>query len=150
MPSIQQFSRSMIEQSLRARNYKFLRDSDGDFVVQFVYDSDADCELTLYFMAAGQKSQIYNILGRANKRIPRNEWGRVVMLCNTWNREKRWPKVYLSIDDSPSANASGEIFLEELLDLEEGIHQELLNKLTYNMVVGTNFFWEWMHKEHGI
>lgn len=148
MPEVEQFNRSMVEKFLRSRNYRFLTDSDGDFILQFAYESDADCKISIHLIAAGENNEIYSLTARSDKSIPKSEWGRVVMLCNTWNRERRWPKSYLYVDDSSSAR--GEIFLEESIDLGTGIHQELLNDFTITMIIGANLFWAWLHKEHGI
>lgn len=148
MASVQKFSRSMVEQFLRSRNYRFLRDSDDDFVLQFAYDSDADCKLTFYLMLSGKDEQIFTVHARSDKHVPKQEWGRIVMLCNTWNRQKRWPKAYLYVSESNPSPTTGEIFLEEHMDLESGIHQELLDDFTSNTILGSNLFWEWIHKEH--
>lgn len=149
MAIVQQFNRGMIEKFMRGRNYRFLRDSDDDFVLQFGYDSDADCKLTFYLMVDGKQEHIYTITARSDKRIPKQEWGRIVMLCNTWNREKRWPKSYLYVSDATSST-TGEIFLEEHIDFESGVHQELLDSVSLNMILGANLFWEWIHKNHGV
>ncbi len=148
MSDVQQFTRSMVERFLRSRNYRYLTDNDGDFVVHFAYDSDADCKITFYFIASGQNKTIFSINARSDKPIPKAEWGRIVMLCNTWNKEKRWPKAYLSVEDASSTR--GEIVLGESIDLDTGIHQELLDDYTLTMIIGTTLFWEWLHKEHGI
>jgi hypothetical protein len=139
----------MIEKFLRSQNYRFLRDNDDDFVLQFGYDKDTDCKLSFNLMVSGKANDIYSILARSDKNVSRQEWGRVIMLCNTWNREKRWPKAYLYVQD-PDSSPYGEIFLEQHFNLEQGIHQELFNDFTSNMIVVSNLFWEWIHNEHGI
>jgi len=149
MPTVQKFDRSMIEKYLKSVNLKYLRDSDGDFVAQFAYDEDTGCELTLYLIAAGQKNEIYVIRVLSDKRIPKSDWGRAMMLCNTWNDERRWPKAYLHVAN-PDKDTIGTIVLEEQIDLEKGIHQELLDDLTTTILMGAHLFWEWAHKEKGL
>lgn len=149
MSTVQNFDRSMIERFLRGRNLKYLVDSDGDFVVQFAYDQAIGCALTVHLMASGPREWIYYVMVVSDKRIPKHDWGRAVMLCNTWNKEKRWPKSYLHVAD-PANDSVGMIRLEEQLDLEKGIHQELLEDFTHTVIVCANMFWEWMHKEQGM
>ncbi len=148
MATVQKFDHSMIERSLRASQMKFLRDSDGDFIVQFGYSDDMGCELDVYLIVGGRQADIYNVMGMSNMRIPKNDWGRAVMLCNTWNKEKRWPKAYLNVKDPNDATAT--IIVEQQIDLEKGIHQELLDDFTLTMISGMLHFWEWAHKEQGL
>jgi len=149
LATVQQFNHSMIEKFLRSQNYRFLTDSDGDFVLQFVYSKNADCKLTFNLMVAGKAKDIYSMRATSDKNIPKQEWGRVIMLCNTWNKEKRWPKAYLNVRDADSS-PYGEIILEQNFDLEQGIHQELFDDFTSSMIAGSNLFWEWIHNENGI
>jgi hypothetical protein len=148
MSAVQKFDHSMIEAYLRGRELKFLRDSDGDFVLEWERDETIGCELRMLLAAAGKNKDIYSILVRSNRRIPRQDWERCVSLCNTWNREKRWPKAYvfwLEGDD-----ASGQILLEGQIDLAKGIHSELFADFT-ETILGTAFqFWKWAHQEHGL
>jgi len=149
MPTVQKFSRSMIEKYLKAKNLKFLRDSDGDFRISFAYDEDTGCKLDVWFIAGGPQGDIYYVGVHSDKRIPKSDWGRAVMLCNTWNKERRWPKAYLYVHD-PSTDTVGSIRLEEQIDLEKGIHQELLDDFTDTVIASANLFWEWAHKEQGL
>jgi len=149
MPIVQNFDRSMIETHLRRRALQFLTDSDGDFVAQFRYDEEIGGELTVQYMAEGSQNEIYTLRVRSSRTIPKNSWGRAIMSCNTWNKERRWPKAYLYVRDSMT-DSSGEIILEEQIDLEKGVHQELLDDFT-ETVEGTAFaFWKWAYKEQGL
>ena len=148
MAIVQTFARGQIEKYLRKMELKFLQDSDGDFLVQFGYDDDYGCEITVYMMAAGKRSDVYSIRINSDKRIPKRDWGQALMLCNTWNKERRWPKAYLSVRD-PNNDTTASISLEFDIDLEQGIHQELLDDLTGTIIAGGCQFWEWAHKEQG-
>lgn len=147
MAVVQRFTRDMIENYLRSKNLRFLRDNDGDFAVEFGYDADTGCELTFLLMAAGKQSQIYSILVRSDKHIGRADFGKMVMLCNTWNKDKRWPKAYLTVND---ANTNGSILLEGQVNFETGIHQEFLDDFTLTIIAAAFEFWKWLHQEHGI
>jgi hypothetical protein len=149
MATVEKFTRPMIERYLRSVGVKFLTDSDGDFVVQFGYSETQGCELSFYFIAGGRENEIYVIRAFSDKRIARDEWARAVMLCNQWNTERRWPKAYLQVKD-PASDNYGAILLEEQIDLEKGIHQELLDDFSNTFVVTAGSFWEWAHKEKGL
>jgi hypothetical protein len=147
MATVQPFSYSMIEAFLSSRGYRFLRDQDNDFILQFRYDDETDSELTFYLMVQGQRRDIYCILCHSTKRIASEDWARVIMLCNTWNLERRWPKAYLRVNEQQS---HGEVILEENLDLEQGIHQELLNDFSATAIAASFAFWKWMHQDNGV
>ena len=149
MATVQNFNRNMIEKYLRGKDLRFLTDSDGDFVVQFGYNEDLGGELTVYLCAEGSRKDVYSIRIMSDKRIAKSDWGRAIMLCNTWNKEKRWPKAYLNVRN-PDTDTRGTIEVEHHIDLEQGIHQELLDDLTNNIILGATHFWEWAHQEQGL
>ena len=149
MPTVQSFNHSMIEKSLRDSSLKFLRDSDGDFVVQFGYNDKRDCEVDCNLIIGGSQKTIYSIHATSSKHFERSDWGRIMMICNTWNKERRWPKSYLHIRN-PSTDRTGAIILEAHIDLEKGIHQELMNDFTLTVIAGALQFWEWAHQEQGL
>lgn len=148
MPTVQKFDRSMIERFLKSRNLKYLVDSEGNYRVEFAYDESTGCELTVLLIAAGSRRQIYQIVVLSDKRIPRKDWERAIMACNTWNKENHWPKAYLYVSD-PSKDNFGMIMLEGQIDLEKGIHQELFDDFTDTIIVAAHSFWEWAYKEQG-
>jgi len=149
MARVESFSRSMMEKYLQERGLKYLTDRDGDFRVGFTYEQDIGCELTVWLIAGGSRNQIYVVRIRSDKRIPKSDWTRVAMVCNTWNKERRWPKAYLYVRD-PNTDTSGEILLEMQIDLQKGIHQELLNDFTDTAIATAYQFWRWAHQEQGI
>ncbi len=149
MAAVQRFDHSMIERYLRARSLKFLRDSDGDFIVQFSYNDEMGCSVDMYLMVQGQQKDIYSVWGVSDRRIPKNDWGKAIMLCNEWNKLRRWPKAYLYVKD-PATDTTGSIRLEYQIDLEEGIHQELFDDFTSSGIDGTFAFWKWAHQEQGL
>ncbi len=149
MAVVEQFDHAMIERYLKTVGMRFLRDEDGDFLVQFGYSEPQGCELSLYFIAGGQKKDIYVLRAFSDKRIAKDEWSRAIMLCNTWNSERRWPKAYLEVKN-PATDTFGMILLEEQIDLEKGIHQELFDDFSNTFVVTVGSFWKWAHQEKGL
>lgn len=149
MTTVQKFDRSMIEKFLKKRDLKYLVDRDGDYRIDFSYDPDIQCELTVWLIAGGSDHDIYNVLITSNKRIAKSDWGRAIFACNTWNKERRWPKAYLDVSD-PNKDSWGYIALEHQILLSAGIHQELLDNFTDTVILGGYSFWEWAAKEQGL
>jgi hypothetical protein len=130
----------MIENYLRARNIRYLRDSDGDFCVNFGPQGEIRHTIRVWLLAGGTGQQVYVIRGHAEKRYPRSRWADCLLMCNTWNRDRRWPKAYL---DNSDPNSDGEIVLEEQIYVEKGIHQELLDDFSDTVISAIFSFWKW-------
>ncbi|REJ38876.1 MAG: YbjN domain-containing protein [Microcystis flos-aquae TF09] len=146
--TVQSFDRCMIESYLKDKDFNYLKDRDGDFQLTFRRDDKMGCELTFFFMAQGEEGSIYVITAFSDKPIPRSDWGKALMFCNTWNKEIRWPKAYLSASD-PDNDTTGKIVLEEHIDLCEGIHQALLNDFTDTVLSTAIQFWQRAHQQEG-
>jgi hypothetical protein len=146
MAVVEQFDRGMIERYLRTNELKFLRDDDGDYQVDFGYDEETECELSILLAASGSRQSIYTMLVTSSRLVARAEWGRVVAICNEWNELKRWPKAYFHARNLAS-DSHGAIILEEQIDLSPGIHWELFESWT-SLMIGASFqFWVWAHKK---
>jgi hypothetical protein len=148
MAVVKQFDRSMIEEFLKSTGLRYLRDSDGDFIVQFGFDVDRGNEMSVMLMASGNMGQIYSIYTESTTIIQPGDVDRAIRMCNTWNTEKRWPKAYLRLRQD-AGRSYGRIILEGQLDVEKGIHQELLDDFTGTIIATSNAFWEWAHREQG-
>lgn len=148
MAIVQQFDRQMIQRFLDGMKLHYLRDSDGDFIVQFGFDMDRGNELNVLLTASGSKNDVYSIYVESSNFIDAKDFDRAIRVCNTWNMEKRWPKSYLRIRQD-GGRAYGRIMLEGQLDLEHGIHQELFDDFSGTTLAGASAFWMWAHREHG-
>jgi putative sensory transduction regulator len=148
MDVVQRFDRSMIERFLVSTKLRYLRDNDGDFVVQFGFDTDRGNEMTFMLMTGGSQGQIYAIYGESSNVIQAQDVDRAIRMCNMWNTEKRWPKAYVRMRQD-AGRSYGRIMLEGQLDLEKGIHQELFDDYTSTIFATASSFWEWAHKEQG-
>lgn len=147
MGSEQGFDRSMIESFLEQSELEYLRDRDGDFVIEFEYDEDLRIHPRFLLAIAGEDAEQYCLRGDATKRIPRTDWDRVLRLCNEWNALFKMPKVYLEIED-PNLSGSGRVVCEQWLSLEAGLSQDLLNEITTTFFSACFGFWRWLrHQE---
>lgn len=52
--------------------------------------------------------------------------GKLVEICNDWNREKLWPKAYVTVDDEGMVR----VHAETNTDLEHGVGDRQLAQLT--------------------
>jgi hypothetical protein len=143
--SVRTFDRSMIRNVLDEHNIHFLTDRDNDLQVQYPDDGTRGCDLTYALM---YKENVFLITAIGDKEIPRSEWGRAILLCNTWNRDNLWPKACLWAEN-PDSDANGYIRLEGSLYVASGIHQELLSDFILTIMGNGLTFWEWAHKEQG-
>jgi len=143
MPAVQRISRSMIEETVKRMGLAFQRDTSGDIVVRFGHSEEWGSALDVQLQLEEQTS-IYTIRVRSDRYIGPADRDRCVYLCNAWNGEHRWPKAFLELetwsDDEPGA-----IYLEEFLDLREGVHQELLEDFTATVLWTADQFWQWMN-----
>ncbi len=146
MAVVQRFEPGMVEKYCKSFGLHYLKDAEGDFRVDFSFDEECGCELTLWLMIKGTQSQIYVVRLLSATRIPRSEWPRAIDACNTWNRDHRWPKAYLNAYN-PETDAVGFVEVEQQIHLEKGIHQELLDDFTSRTVAGGFEFWRWAHRE---
>lgn len=146
MGSVENFGHAMIRTFLEESDLQYLRDRDGDYVVEFGYDEEIAGHPRFMLVATGDGLDQYCLRGDVMKRVPRAEWDRQIRLCNEWNALYKLPKVYLEVDD-PNASATGRIVCEQWLNLDPGIHQELVNHLTSNFFSACFGFWRWLERQ---
>lgn len=149
MGFVDNFGHAMIEAFLEEDGLEFLRDRDGDFIVQFGYDEEIEGHPRFLLAASGEDQEQFCLRGDTLRRIPRSDWDRMLRLCNEWNAHYKMPKAYLEVDD-PNADATGRVVCEQWLDLEAGIHQELVNHLTGTFFSACFGFWRWLERQNAL
>ncbi|MHC5538973.1 type III secretion system chaperone family protein [Singulisphaera rosea] len=146
MGFVETFGRTMIESFLDQGELHYLRDRDGDFIVEFGYDEEISGYPRFLLAVSGDEDEQYCLRGDTMRRVARTDWDRVLRLCNEWNSLYKMPKVYLEIDD-PNTSTSGRVVCEQWLNFEGGIHQELLNHLTNTFFSSCFGFWRWLERQ---
>jgi hypothetical protein len=149
MAFVERFSHSMIEAFLEDGDLHFLRDRDGDFVVEFGYDEEIDGHPRFLLAVSGDDHEQYCLRGDTLRRIARPDWDRMIRLCNEWNALYKMPKVYFEVDD-PNTSTSGRVVCEQWLSLEAGVHQELISQLTSTFFSACFGFWRWMVRQNAL
>ena len=59
------------------------------------------------------------------------------------------PKVYLEVDD-PNSSTTGRVVCEQWLNLESGLHQELVSQLTSSFFSACFGFWRWLERQNAL
>lgn len=137
----------MVEAALQSLEVRYLKDSDGDLMIQFGYDPDIDCSSDAWLSAEGEDNNIFALRIQTDKRFTRNDIGRLLLICNTWNVDNRWPRAQVLFgDDNPSIF----VRLDYHVPLRAGVHQVLVADLVRLMAFGGYYFWKWARSEHGI
>jgi hypothetical protein len=136
MPTVQEFDRKMVKSFLESADLHYLTDSDGDFRIDLPADDDVKCDLEVWLLISDEQEEILSIMIRSDKRIPRQEQGRALLLCNTWNADNYWPTAYLDTEE-------GSIVLDRAIDFEKGVHQELLDDFVLGTIGTAMTFWQW-------
>ncbi len=146
MAIVERFGHAMIQAFLDDSELHYLRDRDGDFVVEFGYDEEVLGHPRFFLLASGDDHEQYCLRGDTMKRVPKADWDRLLRLCNEWNALYKLPKVYLEVDD-PNASSSGRVVCEDWVDFECGVHQELVNQLTSTFFSACFGFWRWLERQ---
>src|SRR5690349_20162023 len=149
MGYVEPFSQAMIEAFLEEDGLTFLRDRDGDFIVQFGYDDEIEGLPRFLLAVSGDDQEQYCLRGDTFQRIPKSDWDRVLRLCNEWNALYKMPKVYLEVDD-PNTSTTGRVVCEQWINLDPGIHQELVNHLTSSFFSACFGFWRWLERQNAM
>ena len=149
MGFVEPFGHAMIEAFLEENELHYLRDRDGDFVVEFGYDEEITGHPRFLLAAVGDDHEQYCMRGDTLRRIPRSDWDRLLRLCNEWNALYKMPKVYLEVDD-PNSSATGRVVCEQWLNLEAGLHQALVSQLTSSFFSACFGFWRWLERQNAL
>jgi hypothetical protein len=149
MGFVESFGQAMIEAFLDGDGLHYLRDRDGDFIVQFGYDEEIEGHPRFLLAASGEGQEQFCLRGDTLRRVPRPDWDRVLRLCNEWNAHYKMPKVYFEVDD-PNSSATGRVVCEQWIDLEVGIHQELVNHLASTFFSSCFGFWRWLVRQNAL
>lgn len=150
MSDVRPFTRDMIKDYLEAQELNYLVDKDGDYRVDFRRDAELDVSLRCWIVAEGEKSEMLKVAVYSDRFFPKDRWGSAIMLCNTWNRDYRWPKAYVLIPETGNGEPAAEIVLERQIDLEHGVHAELLDRFITGAIAGAITFWQWAVHEQGM
>ncbi|MDR2372746.1 MAG: YbjN domain-containing protein [Bifidobacteriaceae bacterium] len=124
-PVLAPLTKERIQDALRAEDWVFNVDSDGD--IGGLWDSNA-----FYFFVYGEQQEILQIRGRWHQDLPIELRQQVREALDEWHFAKIWPKGYTTVDDS------GRVWVlaEHSVDWEHGVSDEQL-RLTLRCAITT-------------
>jgi hypothetical protein len=136
--ALPQLTRERVEGALRARDWKFSVDSDGD--VWGIWDGNR-----FYFFITGRQKEILQIQSRWDRPLGVENRGEVLLAINEWHQTRLWPKGYIHVDDQGKVWVHG----EHVVDWEHGVTDKQL-ELTINCAISTSLqLFEFMSERFG-
>ncbi|MDR2252576.1 MAG: YbjN domain-containing protein [Bifidobacteriaceae bacterium] len=122
----QPLTRSRIEAALRAEDWSYQIDSDGD--IGGIWESNV-----FYFFLYGDQKEILQVRGRWHQELPIELRAQVREAIDNWHFAKIWPKAYTTVDDG------GRLWVlaEQSVDWEYGVTDEQL-RLTLRCSITTS------------
>jgi len=142
MSTVRPFNKERILEYIKNNDLRHLTDADGDYLVRFGNNGISfDC----YMLAGGSRGEVLTLMASRQKQYDRKQWAACMEACNDWNQGHRWPGAYLRITDD-----SAQIVCEWHVDLEKGVHQELMEDMIDTFIGSTHQFWLQMRDERGL
>ncbi|MEE6261087.1 YbjN domain-containing protein [Plantactinospora sonchi] len=111
-------SNELIATVLDRRGHPYETDPDGDLVGR--WDNSV-----IYFIRCGAAGELLQIRTIAATSFAIDDVPRLYGFCNTWNRDRFWPKAFVHVNDDGSARVCGEV----VADLEHGVTPAQLDQL---------------------
>lgn len=111
-------SRARVEQWLVDHRYSYFTDMDGDLGGLWSYR-------VVYFFFSGERQEILQIRGQWQREAAIERLEEMLDLCNEWNADKVWPKVYTRVRDNGRVLVAAEV----TTDLEFGVTDDQLGQL---------------------
>lgn len=108
----------LIASVLDGRDHPYETDPDGDLVGR--WDDNV-----IYFIRCGAAGELLQIRTIAATSFPIDDVPRLYAFCNTWNRDRFWPKAFVHVNDDGSVRVCGEV----VTDLEHGVTPAQLDQL---------------------
>ena len=123
-------SRARIEAWCTAEEFTYFVDNEGDL-------GGFWNNRLFYFLVFGDRNEVLQVRAHWNREVNIERLEEILDLCNAWNAERVWPKVYVRVLDNGSVN----VMAESSHDLEQGVTDTQLARLLSCAVgTGTLFF----------
>lgn len=115
--ALQPLSKDRIKHSLEQAGWSYNVDSDGDIGGGWEFGS-------FYFFVNGEKDELLCVRGFWRGELGEADFAKALETANDWNREKLWPKTYVTRDESQSVR----VITEHNVDYEHGLTDEQLTQ----------------------
>ncbi|QEU11428.1 MULTISPECIES: YbjN domain-containing protein [Dermabacter] len=108
-----------LEESLERLGYAFVEDDDTPNVLRARFD-----HYPFTFAVAGEHSHILVVRGRWDELLSVQQKLEATRLCNHWNMERMWPKVYVRRENDSALGMYGEL----VFDYYYGVSDEAIDR----------------------
>lgn len=139
--AVHEFSRTMIDEALRANDLSFTE--DGEFFKVILPLEAASLELTGLFSGHEPADKVYVAQFSTGIEFVRDDWGEGLHLCHEWNYQPHLltASFHMEIPNSQEGEV-GIIVLRAAINFSSGIHQEFVNQFTIQAGAEALSFWE--------
>ena len=98
MEATRQLTLQLVEEALVASGIRYEFDEDGDIRVGFVRQHGRDLDFVIF--TEGIQQGFLSVNGYCQTYFRQRDALTALIFCNTWNREKKQPRAYLTEADS--------------------------------------------------
>jgi hypothetical protein len=145
----QPFERSMISSHLDARSITYDIDDDGDFRFGLSLDESEEVGMAVFVRAEGANEDMLAVRAIGMTVIARDACMEVMLACNQWNGERRYPKaalVIVPIEGAPAGTPqqAGQVHCSCYFPLGAGCTQPLVDDLISETIGSAMQFWAWL------
>lgn len=137
MPVTTRLTMSLIAEALAAESIKHEIDDDGDVRLTFTREKGKD--LIFYLFDPDKTSGVLSMACMVRRWFRAAQVAELMVFCNTWNREHRLPKSYVTGPDSDNDYA---VSLNHTVICESGIHRELIQENLSLFIIASGDFWD--------
>lgn len=110
---------------------------DDGINVPFDADSDYGYKVLVRILC-DEKNHVLSIYGLSAQNFPKDKHGELVLFCNQWNNDKKWPCAWVTALDSGEPDVRCGAYISEL---EYDVSPEFLkNYLKFQMASAWSFY----------
>lgn len=146
MAELEPLSKELIERALRAKNLKFMVDSDGDYRADFTTDTPLG-DFNGIFTIVGSRSHILRCWGFFDLEITAEHISQGIFLCNAYQIQHLYPGVYVNSRVDENGVRRGFFACQSASDCAHGIHLDGVQNAMSMLIGGAFAFAEWIVKQ---
>ena len=135
------FLRNAVEGFLTARGWRYDTNADGDFEFEL---KAADTKLTVT-LGYDDTEGAYTVQAASGLDIAPENAARALELCNRWNIEQWWPKVY--VESAGEETEFRRLRSEDVLRTGATLSQALVDEFTGAALDSARRFWDWLYEQ---
>lgn len=144
MSMIEKLTPDMIATFVADNALTAYHDANHEYLVPFCASRPGRTGEQVTVKAEGRNGQILGVRISTDTVHDISDKSLLEVLCNEWNRDNRWPKVYV-LDRS---NGTIEVVAEGHLDVTGvGIHQALVNSYCRTVICAAFDFFDWLTEQ---